>query len=85
MPPNVAVTNFNDPNADMNQDQLLKSVAAYELTRDPGTTYQYSNAGYELLGLVVRSGHGNFLGHWAILVISNGCGCCAACGCAGPA
>ena len=61
MPPNVAVTNFNDPNADMNQDQLLKSVAAYELTRDPGTTYQYSNAGYELLGLVVaEAAHTDF-------------------------
>jgi CubicO group peptidase (beta-lactamase class C family) len=53
MVPNVAATNLNDPNADMNQDQLLKSVAAYELTRDPGTAYQYSNAGYQLLGLAV--------------------------------
>src|SRR6185503_11724327 len=36
MVPNVAATDLNDPNADMNQDQLLKSVAAYELTCDPG-------------------------------------------------
>ena len=51
--PNVAATDLNDPNADMNQGQLLKSVAAYELTRDPGTAYQYSNAGYQLLGIAV--------------------------------
>jgi CubicO group peptidase (beta-lactamase class C family) len=53
MPPNVAVTDFNNPNADMSQDQLLKSVAAYELTRDVGSGYQYSSAGYQLLGLAV--------------------------------
>ena len=55
MPPNVVVTDFNNPNADMTQDQFLKSVAAYELTRDVGSGYQYSNAGYQLLGLVVAS------------------------------
>jgi CubicO group peptidase (beta-lactamase class C family) len=55
MPPNVAVTDFNNPNADMTQEQLLKSVAAYELTGDVGATYQYSNAGYELLGMAVAA------------------------------
>jgi CubicO group peptidase (beta-lactamase class C family) len=55
MPPNVAVTDFNNPNADMTQGQFLKSVAAYELTRDVGSGYQYSNAGYQLLGLAVAS------------------------------
>jgi D-alanyl-D-alanine-carboxypeptidase/D-alanyl-D-alanine-endopeptidase len=53
MPPNVAVTDFNNPNADMTPDQFLKSVAAYELTRDVGSGYEYSNAGYHLLGLAV--------------------------------
>jgi D-alanyl-D-alanine-carboxypeptidase/D-alanyl-D-alanine-endopeptidase len=55
MPPNVVVTDFNNPNADMTQDQFLKSVAAYELTRDIGAGYQYSNAGYQLLGLAVAN------------------------------
>jgi serine-type D-Ala-D-Ala carboxypeptidase/endopeptidase len=53
MPPNVAVTDFNNPNADMTADQFLKSVAAYELTRDVGSEYEYSNAGYQLLGLAI--------------------------------
>ena len=55
MPPNVAVTDFNNPNADMTAEQLLKSVAAYELTRDVGSAYEYSDAGYQLLGLIVAS------------------------------
>jgi D-alanyl-D-alanine-carboxypeptidase/D-alanyl-D-alanine-endopeptidase len=55
MPPNVAVTDFNNPNADMTPDQFLKSVAAYELIRDVGAGYQYSNAGYQLLGLAVAN------------------------------
>ena len=29
--------------------------------------------------------HVGSLAHWAIWVISNGCGCCAAWGCSGPA
>src|ERR1700761_4492864 len=53
MPPNVAVTDFNNPNADMNQDQLLNSAAAYEVTRDAGTSYVYSSAGYQLLAMAV--------------------------------
>ncbi len=53
MPPNVAPTDLNNPNAEMTQEQLLRSVAAYELTRDVGSGYQYSDAGYQLLGLAV--------------------------------
>jgi len=53
MPPNVAVTDFNNPNADMNQDQLVKSAAAYEVTQDAGKTYLYSSAGYQLLAMAV--------------------------------
>ncbi len=52
MPANVDVTNLNDPNAGMTADQFLRSVQAYELTRDPGAAYELSDAGYNLLGLV---------------------------------
>jgi CubicO group peptidase (beta-lactamase class C family) len=52
MPPNVAVSDFNNPNAGLTVDQFLRSVAQYELTRDVGQAYEYSNAGYDLLGLV---------------------------------
>ncbi len=53
IPPNVAVTDFNNPNADLNKDQLLKSAAAYEVTQDAGKTYLYSSAGYQLLAMAV--------------------------------
>ena len=61
MPPNVAPTDLNNPDADMTADQLLKSVAAYELTRDVGSAYEYSSAGYELLGMAVAdAAHADF-------------------------
>ena len=39
-PANVVLTDFNNPGAEMTVDQLLKSVAAYELTRDVGAGYE---------------------------------------------
>jgi CubicO group peptidase (beta-lactamase class C family) len=55
---NVAVTDFNNPNADMTQDQFLRSVQTYDLPRDVGAAYEYSNAGYQLLGLALAdAGH----------------------------
>jgi D-alanyl-D-alanine-carboxypeptidase/D-alanyl-D-alanine-endopeptidase len=61
MPANVIVTDFNNPGAEMTVDQLLKSVGAYELTRDVGTGYEYSDAGYDVLGLVEANvGHTDF-------------------------
>ncbi len=61
MPANVAVTDFNNPDAEMTADQLLKSVAAYELTRDVGSAYEYSDAGYELLGMAIAAaGHTDY-------------------------
>jgi CubicO group peptidase (beta-lactamase class C family) len=61
MPANVVLTDYNNPGAEMTTDQLLKSVAAYELTRDVGTGYEYSDAGYDLLGLAAASaGHTDF-------------------------
>jgi len=61
MPSNVAPVDLNNPNADMNADQLLKSVAAYELTRPVGSGYEYSNAGFDLLALALAAaGHADF-------------------------
>jgi D-alanyl-D-alanine-carboxypeptidase/D-alanyl-D-alanine-endopeptidase len=61
MPANVVVTDFNNPNAEMTLGQFLKSAGAYELTRDVGTGYEYSDAGYDLLGLIAANvGHIDF-------------------------
>ncbi len=61
MPSNVAPVDLNHPNADMNADQLLKSVSAYELTRAVGSGYEYSNAGFDLLALALAAaGHTDF-------------------------
>ncbi len=61
MPANVVLTDFNNPGAEMTVDQLLKSVAAYELTRDVGAGYEYSDAGYDMLGLAIAdAGHADF-------------------------
>jgi CubicO group peptidase (beta-lactamase class C family) len=50
---NVAVTDFNNPNVDMTESQFLQSAQAFELTRDIGSAYEYSNAGYVLLALAL--------------------------------
>jgi CubicO group peptidase (beta-lactamase class C family) len=55
---NVAVTDFNNPNAGLTQAQFLQSVESYELTRDVGSAYDYSNAGYELLGIALAAAGG---------------------------
>ena len=61
MPANVVLTDYNNPGVEMTVDQLLKSVGAYELTRDVGSGYEYSDAGYDVLGLVEASvGHTDF-------------------------
>jgi len=61
MPANVVLTDYNNPGVEMTVDQLLKSVGAYELTRDVGTGYEYSDAGYDVLGLVEAAvGHTDF-------------------------
>jgi len=50
---NVLVTDFNNPNADMSEAQLFQSLQHYELTRDPGASYEFSDAGYDLLGIAL--------------------------------
>jgi CubicO group peptidase (beta-lactamase class C family) len=58
---NIAATDLNQPNLNMSAQQLLQSLASYELTRDVGAGYEYSDAGYELLALaLINRSRGDF-------------------------
>jgi CubicO group peptidase (beta-lactamase class C family) len=50
MPDNFAPANEGDPFADYDGAKLKGFLASYQLPRDPGSTYGYSNVGVGLLG-----------------------------------
>jgi CubicO group peptidase (beta-lactamase class C family) len=50
LPSNLAPANMRNPYADYTTAQLYQFLSTYELTRDPGTQYDYSNLGAALLG-----------------------------------
>jgi CubicO group peptidase (beta-lactamase class C family) len=50
MPDNFAPANETDPFADYDAAKLKAFLANYQLTRDPGDSYAYSNVGVGLLG-----------------------------------
>ena len=50
MPANFAPRNPANPYADYTAEQLYAFLAGYELPRDPGSRYEYSNLGMGLLG-----------------------------------
>jgi len=56
MPDEVPV--YNDPAAKYSDEQLYRFLARFQLTRDPGAAWDYSNIGYWLLGqaLTFRTG-----------------------------
>ena len=58
LPTNMASTNPRNPYADYTVDQLYAFLSGYELPRDAGAQYQYSNLGGGLLGhvLALRAG-----------------------------
>lgn len=58
MPSNFAPKNDANPYADYTVQQLYDFLSSYELPRDPGAQYEYSNLGYGLLGhvLALRAG-----------------------------
>ena len=50
LPTNLAPKDSANPYADYTVRQLYDFLSAYELPRDPGATYEYSNLGMGLLG-----------------------------------
>ena len=53
MPTNFSPTDPNNPYADYSVEQALEFLSKYELTRDIGATYEYSNYGMGLLGIAL--------------------------------
>ena len=58
MPGNMKPRDPENPFADYSVDQLYQFLSTYQLTRDVGATYEYSNLGAGLLGhiLALRAG-----------------------------
>ncbi len=58
MPKNLAPVKPENPFADYTLDQLYEAISAYELERDPGDAFEYSNHGVAVLGqaLSLRAG-----------------------------
>ncbi len=54
----IGLSNLQDPYADYTISDLYDFLADYELQREPGTAYEYSNLGVALLGqaLALKSG-----------------------------
>jgi D-alanyl-D-alanine-carboxypeptidase/D-alanyl-D-alanine-endopeptidase len=50
LPSNLQPKDAGDPYADYDAAKLKAFLAGYQLPRDPGTTYEYSNLGFGLLG-----------------------------------
>jgi len=53
LPSNLAPRDPSNPYADYSVQQLYTFLAGYQLTRDIGATYEYSNLGMGLLGLAL--------------------------------
>ena len=58
LPGNIAPQKMDNPYADYTQANLRDFLASYQLTRAPGSQYEYSNLGYGVLGqaLAARAG-----------------------------
>jgi CubicO group peptidase (beta-lactamase class C family) len=50
-----------DSRRDYSEDELLRVISAHPLLRQPGEEWIYSNAGYTLLGMIIRTVTGE---HW---------------------
>ncbi|WP_198026408.1 serine hydrolase [Bradyrhizobium sp. ARR65] len=61
LPANLAPADPANPYADYDAAKLKTFLAGYELPRDPGTAYEYSNLGFGLLGYALaQSEHTTF-------------------------
>lgn len=58
LPGNMAPANSNNPYADYTVKQLYDFISGYELTRDIGAEYEYSNLAQGLLGHILASQSG---------------------------
>lgn len=65
MPANFAPRDPANPYADYTEAQLYDFLSRYELPRDPGASYEYSNLGFALLGQALARRAGK---PWAELV-----------------
>ncbi|HLG87463.1 MAG TPA: serine hydrolase [Alphaproteobacteria bacterium] len=54
-PSNVLITDPNNPNKSVSPEQLEKFLAGYELPREVGAEYEYSDLGYEVLALALAA------------------------------
>jgi serine-type D-Ala-D-Ala carboxypeptidase/endopeptidase len=68
MPDNFRPANPLNPYADYSIKQLYQFLASYELPRDPGVKWVYSNLGFGLLGLALArhagTGYGTLVEQW---------------------
>ena len=55
LPANLAPADMQDPYADYDVKKLQAFLSDYTLTRDPGSTYEYSNLGVGLLGYALAT------------------------------
>jgi serine-type D-Ala-D-Ala carboxypeptidase/endopeptidase len=53
MPENITPADSSNPFADYDVTKLKSFLATYELKRDPGDAYEYSNLGFGLLGFAL--------------------------------
>jgi CubicO group peptidase (beta-lactamase class C family) len=53
LPTNLPLTNLANPYADYTPERLYQFLRSYELPRDPGSKWEYSNLGTGLLGHVL--------------------------------
>jgi CubicO group peptidase (beta-lactamase class C family) len=61
LPDNMRFGDPLDPYADYTEADLLAFLSHYQLTRDPGSRYEYSNLGVGLLGyLLARAAHTDY-------------------------
>jgi len=61
MPENLTPADKKNPFADCSMEQVFEFLSSYELPRDPGSAYEYSNLGMGLLGdLLARRTRTNY-------------------------